>query len=194
MSQNILNLEQLLDRIGSMTEDADRVSLARIMEALGTRSFGPLLVVVGLILVSPLSIIPGMPTTMGILVFLIALQVLLHKQGLWIPGWLKKRSVGRRNADRALRRLRPVVRYIDRWIRPRMTLLVRGPSQYLIAAFCLAIALCMPLMEVVPMSASSAGLVLAAYGLSMVAYDGLLALIAFVLTGLVTGFVLVNVV
>ena len=39
-------------------------------------------------------------------------------------------------------------------------------------------------MEVVPFSANGAGIVLTIFGLSLIARDGLLALIAFVLTGI----------
>ncbi|MDV6317708.1 exopolysaccharide biosynthesis protein [Chromohalobacter sp. HP20-39] len=53
----------------------------------------------------------------------------------------------------------------------------------LVALFCFLIALAMPLMEVVPFSANGAGLALMMFGLSLMANDGLWALLALILTG-----------
>ncbi|MFN2381287.1 MAG: exopolysaccharide biosynthesis protein, partial [Guyparkeria sp.] len=57
------SLGDVLQRIAQVTADRDRVYFATIMDALGTRSFGPVLLLIGVILVSPLSGLPGMPTT-----------------------------------------------------------------------------------------------------------------------------------
>jgi hypothetical protein len=45
----------------------------------------------------------------------------------------------------------------------------------------------MPVMEVVPFSANAAGIALAAFGLALIAHDGVLALIAFVFTVITAG-------
>lgn len=57
----------------------------------------------------------------------------------------------------------------------------------MIAVVCLGIAATMPTMELVPLSSNAAGIALAAYGLSLIARDGLLALIAFVFTAITVG-------
>ena len=60
------------------------------------------------------------------------------------------------------------------------------------AVICMAVAAAMPLMEVIPFSANGAGLALMAFGLAIVARDGLLALMAFLATGGTTWFILNN--
>ncbi|WP_247639740.1 exopolysaccharide biosynthesis protein [Chromohalobacter moromii] len=60
---------------------------------------------------------------------------------------------------------------------------------YLVALFCFLIALAVPLMEVVPFSANGAGLALMMFGLSLMANDGLWALL--ILTGGTVGVVIV---
>lgn len=186
MAQELRNLEQMLDLISEIVEEQDRVSLEVIVETIGTRSFGPLLLMVGLILASPLSGIPGMATTMGIVVILIISQLFLNKKRFWLPRWLLKRSVEKKKADKAIGWLRPPARFIDRWLRPRLTVLVKGFSTYFIAFICIAIAIFMPMMELVPFSASGAGAVLAFYGLSLIANDGFLALVGFALTAIIS--------
>lgn len=67
-------------------------------------------------------------------------------------------------------------------LRRRLTVLVSGPSAYAMAVVCTVIALLLPFMELVPFSAHAVGLALVAFGLSLIAADGLLALLAFAVT------------
>jgi hypothetical protein len=100
-NQNITNLEQLLKRIGEAVKDQERVSLGLILEVVGHRSFGPILLVAGLIMLAPLiGDIPGVPVMMGMLVVLTAGQLLFRREHLWLPRWLLKRSVAQDKLDR----------------------------------------------------------------------------------------------
>ena len=102
MPDDAMNLEQLLDRLGKAEPGRPRVSLGMVVEALGGRSFGPLLVLAGLILVSPLSGVPGLSTTMAMLVLIIAVQMLCHREHFWLPQWVLDRSLPRDRLDKAL--------------------------------------------------------------------------------------------
>ncbi|MEX2573959.1 MAG: exopolysaccharide biosynthesis protein, partial [Balneolaceae bacterium] len=75
----------------------------------------------------------------------------------------------------------------------RFLLFTAGPAVQVIAAFCLLIATVMPLMEMIPFSANGAGAVFTTFGLSLIARDGLLSLIAFAFIALATGVVTYNV-
>ncbi|MDT8410342.1 MAG: exopolysaccharide biosynthesis protein [Wenzhouxiangellaceae bacterium] len=189
MAEESLDFEHLLDRIDEISEVDKQVTLARVVQALGSRSFGSLLLVVGLILFSPLSAVPGTATTMAVVLALIAVQMLLGRHGVWLPRWLLARSVSSASSGKAVERLRPAARFIDRFLKRRLTFLVHGSGIFLVAVVCLCLALLMPLMELVPFSASTAGLVILIFGLSLLACDGLMALSAFVLTGIVLGFI-----
>lgn len=189
MAQQPHNLQDLLDHIEDAACEHHRVSLETVMEAVGTRSFGPLLLAAGVVTASPLSGIPGMSTTAGLLVLLIALQLLSGKREFWLPQWLLRRSVAHRQVTRAFDWMRPPARAIDRLLRPRLIMLVHSSGTYVIALVCALIALGMPAMEVVPFSATGAGIALTAFGLALVSRDGLLALIAFGFTTLTFGLV-----
>jgi hypothetical protein len=179
MSEEIDNLEELLEQIEKAKKEGDPVSLESIVNAVGRRSFGPLLLMAGVILASPLSGIPGMPTAMSLLVLLIAVQMLWGREGFWLPRWLLNRSVQRGKVEKALGWLRPPARFIDRWLRPRLTALVQRAGAYVVAGVCILIAAGMPAMELVPFSATVAGVALAVFGLALVARDGVLALIGY---------------
>lgn len=187
-NQESSTVEQLLDRIGGADTESDRVSLRAILDAVGRRSFGPLILVAGLVTLAPLiGDIPGVPTIMATFVLLTAGQLLFGREYFWLPQWLLARSVSRDKLCKALAWLRRPARFFDRVLRPRLTMLTRGPGTYAIAVVCIIIALAMPPMELVPFSANGAGAALTAFGLSLIARDGLLALLALVVTAVTLG-------
>ena len=76
--QQLTNLEQLFDCIGKAAEQKrnEKVSIDSIMEMIGRRSFGPLLLLAGLIILAPvIGDIPGVPTIMGVFILLVAVHL-----------------------------------------------------------------------------------------------------------------------
>lgn len=189
-SEELPDLEGLLARIEQAEAEEHRVTLGAIIDSIGHRSFGPLLLVPGLVTVAPLiGDIPGVPTLMAVLVWLTTGQLLVGSERLWLPGWLQERSVGSDTLSTTIGRVRPVARVIDRWTGPRLTFLVRGPGTYVIAVVCLTIAAAMPPMELIPFSATGAGIALTVFGVSLMTKDGLLAVIGLTVTAGTFGFV-----
>jgi hypothetical protein len=182
MAQQPENLQQLLDRIHEAKPEEGKVSLGAIVAAVGDRSFGPLLLLAGLLTVSPLSGIPGMPTSMGVLTLMIASQLLFGRSQFWLPGWLVRRKISQDKIAKALKFLRPPARFIDRGVGPRLQFLVGGMGARCIALVCVILAVSMPPMEVVPFSVNGVGAILMLFGLALIARDGVLALTAFLFT------------
>ena len=116
------------------------------------------------------------------MVLVIVGQLLFNREYFWLPQWLLKRSVARAHFEKALRFLSKPARFIYKFIRPRMMPLTRSAANRIIAILCILIAVIMPLMEVVPFAGHSAGAVLTAYALSIIAQDGVLALIGMILS------------
>lgn len=181
--QELENLEQLLDRLSKAADSGQQVSLRAVLKAVGRRSFGPLLLMAGVVTLAPvIGDIPGVPTIVAALVFLTAGQLILRREHFWLPHWLLERSVAQDKLRKVLKWLRPAARLIDRLLRPRLTVLTHRTGVHVIAVMCLLIAAAMPAMELIPFSANGAGAALTAFGLSLVAHDGLLALLAFLVT------------
>lgn len=193
--QQVTNLEQLFDCIGeAATEKPDeKVSIDAIMDLIGRRSFGPMLLLAGLVILAPIiGDIPGVPSIMGMFVFLIAIQLLIGQEHFWLPSWLLERAISSEKLAKAVKWLRKPAHFIDKLIRPRLLIFVNGTAKYLIAVVCILIALMLPFMEVVPFSANAGGLALVAFGLALIAKDGLLALLSFILTGLTVWLIISN--
>jgi hypothetical protein len=192
-NQKLTNLEQLLDRIDEAANDRERVSLDAILQAVGRRSFGPILLVAGLVMFAPIiGDIPGVPTIMGVLVVLTIGQLLFRREHLWLPRWLLRRSVAQDKLRKALGWLCPPARFVDRLVRPRLSMFTHGTGMYVMVIVCVVIAAATPAMELVPFSANGAGAALIAFGLSLIAHDGLLALLAFLFTAGTLGLVVYN--
>ncbi|GGY86079.1 exopolysaccharide biosynthesis protein [Marinobacter zhanjiangensis] len=184
------DLDAVLERIRATDGDGTDVSVRDILTAAGTRTFGPVVVVAGLVVLAPLiGDIPGVPTLMSMLVLLTVGQLLFRRRHLWLPRWLSERKVPRDKLHTGARWLHKPARFLDRFTRPRLTVLMDGGGNLLLALACLLVALAMPLMEVVPFSANGGGLALMAFGLAMIARDGVVAIIALLLTGGTLGFI-----
>ncbi|MEX0604790.1 MAG: exopolysaccharide biosynthesis protein [Marinobacter sp.] len=182
-SNDLTNMEQLLDRIRSSAEDRDRVSVGDILDAVGKRSFGPIVLVAGLITLAPLiGDIPGIPTLLGLVVVLTLGQLMFRRRHIWLPNWITARNIQRDKLTKGLDWLHKPARKLDKLTRPRLIFLVEGPGLYVMAALCMAVALAMPAMEVIPFSANGGGLALMAFGLAIISGDGLVALIATIVT------------
>lgn len=178
--QQIANLEELLDHLRRAAEAGERdVTVERLLEAVGRRSFAPLLLLVGVLLVSPLSGIPTFPTLMGIMVSIVTLQMLCGRHYFWLPRWLLHRHLDRDRLLQVFDWLDTPARVTDRVLRPRLLALLRGPAERIIALLCFLLALALPVTEVVPFSSSMAGVAFLAFGLSLAAFDGALALLAY---------------
>jgi hypothetical protein len=184
------NLTDLIDSIENMKQDASRVSVDDVVQAVGRRSFGPLLLVAGLITLTPIiGDIPGMPTLMAALVLLVSVQLLMGREAFWLPSWLLKRSLARQTFDKGIKLTKKPARWIDGLLRVRLPWLTGYIGIRVTAVVCLLIALAMPPMEFIPFSANGAGLALSLLGLGLVARDGVALLLGFTLFGATCAFI-----
>ena len=88
---------EVLDRLNVLGASRERVTVDDIQGCLGRDAFGPTLLALGLLALSPVGDIPGAPTVLGIFIFSIGLQMAAGRKTLWIPRPLARRSVkGRR--------------------------------------------------------------------------------------------------
>jgi hypothetical protein len=175
-------LAEVVDQIITAGNRQDAVTVADILDSVGQRSFGPVLLVPGLIVLSPISGIPGVPTLGGIAVLLVAVQLLIGRECFWVPEFIMRRSVTRERLNSAGKLLMPMARFVDKLVKPRLAFLTRRPFNYVIAGTCVVIALVMPPLEAIPFANVVTAAAITAFGLALVAYDGALVLLAFALT------------
>lgn len=174
---HITSLTEMLDRLELAQQENGEVSVGAMLEATGRRSFGPLLLVPGLLVLSPLSGIPGVPTLAGCLVLLITVQLLAGREWFWLPRWILNRTITHQYFMKVFHGLRPFARITDKMLRPRLVGLTQNTAVYVVALVCLIVAITMPPLELVPFAATSAGVALTTFGLALIGHDGLLMLV-----------------
>lgn len=174
------DLEGLLNELNEVARtDGPKVSVEELYRAVGERSFGPLLLLAGLLGMTPVSAIPGAPTVLAIVTLLIAAQLLFGRRTLWLPRRLLRLSIPAGKLQATVKVARRPARFVDRVVRPRLAFLTGGIADRIVAAVCVVVALAVPPLELLPFVAFVPATAIAAFGLGLVARDGLLILVAF---------------
>ncbi|MEM1267468.1 MAG: exopolysaccharide biosynthesis protein [Pseudomonadota bacterium] len=153
--------------------DGNRVTVGHLLAAFGESAYGPLLLLPALIVVTPLSGIPLLPTVCGLIIALIALQLVLGRRHVWLPRVLLNRQIGRKSLLGALDRLEAPARWLDRRSRPRLSALVRPPLALAPALLCMLCGLAMPFLELLPLTSSLLGMAVSLMAVGFVMRDGL---------------------
>lgn len=176
-------VHDVVSRLDALTE-RDVLELEDIVEAFGETAFVPVLMVLALVVVSPLSGIPLLPTAFGLAIGLVASQMVLGRRTLWLPRMLRRRRISGAQLRGALRRTARLSDWLDRAARDRLRLLVSPPLDTVQKAACMVCGLAMPLLELVPFSSSILAGAVALFATGLLTRDGLFALLAAALMGL----------
>jgi hypothetical protein len=95
----------------------ERVSVEELTTALSDRSFAALIMLFSAPNLLPLP--PGSSTIFGIPLIMIASQLLIGRSRLWLPKWLRERSLDGRTFSRIAAGIGPILRRIEKLAKPR---------------------------------------------------------------------------
>jgi hypothetical protein len=175
-----LNLTGVLDHMDDQA-DGRKVTLGSIMDSLGGRGYGPLLLALALIEILPTGAIPGVPSLVALMVVLVAGQLVLGRRTPWVPEKLRKRGFEKKKLERAKPKVRRVTRKIDKILKPRLEQLANPLAVRLVAAVCVLLAITMPPLELLPFASSGPALAIAIFGVGLSVHDGLVILVGLVI-------------
>ena len=176
MQKNDGPLERLVLKVQERTIRGEAVSIGLLQQVAGSRAAGPILLLPALLVVSPLSIIPGVPSLVGLHTVVVAGQIVIGRDSIWLPNWLNRRTLPARHAEKLMGFLLPVSRFADGLSRRRLLPLTGSLARRLGAAVCVAMGAVMPLLEFIPLSSTVAASVIAVFALSLTARDGAITL------------------
>lgn len=189
------SLNELLDRIDEAAEESEEVSMETVMEAVGRRSFAPLLLLVGMVAIAPgIGDIPGVATLLGIFVLTVSVQLLFGRKEFWLPKWILNRKAKREKLKKMAKSkwLRKPAKWIDSAVTERLEFFTGPGATYAVAVACTVLALTLPFTEVVPFSTMAVSFGLVAFGVSLIAHDGLMALAGYVISAVTIGLVVLG--
>ncbi|PAY16892.1 hypothetical protein CKO51_24465 [Rhodopirellula sp. SM50] len=183
--------ENILDELHDAADQHDPLTFGAVLDVLGQQSFTPVLLLIGLIMAVPgPADIPGVPVVLGLLVIIVAAQIVMHREHLWVPSWIERRKVTAERARTMISWVRTPARWMDRLTKARYQWLIDHAGASLIAVACILIAMTTPVLEFIPFSANIAGAAIAAYAIALLARDGLVAGIALALSIAIGGVVI----
>ncbi|MDA0219702.1 MAG: exopolysaccharide biosynthesis protein [Proteobacteria bacterium] len=168
-------LGDVLDTLVRKTDG--QVSLDQVLEAIGSRGFGPMVATVGFIAVAPTGAIPGVPSTCAVIILLLSVQIFLPRRHPWLPAPLRRISIPHARLRKAVEKAEPVTHRIDRWFGRRLTALSGKAMEPLVASVCIVMALTMPPLELVPFAAAAPGRAITVLGIALTARDGVMTLV-----------------
>ena len=170
----------LTDIIDDIVADArdGALTLGDILDDLGDRSYGPLFFVMGLIILTPIGAVPGVPIVIGAVLIILSAQFVLGLRHPWMPARFRRLSVSVEKAIATREKVRPFLRFVDRFVDERLCWVVSKPLRIFAALSIVFLSLTMVPLEFVPFGVAAPGAAITAFGLAIVARDGLVMLIA----------------
>jgi len=175
---------------GGGDSNGDTVPVRALHETLGTDSFGPILVVAGLLCLTPIGVVPGVPTGLAVVVLLLSVQFVAGRERIWLPDFILDRHLDAERLEKSLRILKRIAGPVDRLFTPRLSFMVEGRGTRFVGGFTAGMALFIPPLEFVPFTVTIPAVTIAAIGLGLLTRDGLVVLGALIFAGL--GFLIVG--
>ncbi|SLN58315.1 Exopolysaccharide synthesis, ExoD [Roseivivax jejudonensis] len=175
----VTSLGELLARI--RPEPGDKtVSVQEILEKIGDRSFPAAILVPALILISPVSGIPGTPTIGALVIVTITVQALARRDHLWLPGFLRRRRIGAERLRQGLDFLKKPAAWVDRHSRNRWRMLSRFPFSTGALVAILLTAMTWPALELLPFFTSFGATAVSLFAIGLMIRDGLYIIAGYV--------------
>ncbi len=178
MTSTAPRTSELLTAIAAR-ETNDLLVLDELLGAFDRRAFGVMLLAVVLPVLLPIPV--GMGAIVGPLVSLLGLQLMLRLHKPWMPEKLRQRPFSRQTFARFIARMAPWMRRLEHLSRPRIEVLFAGVLGNLLTGSML-LALGLVLALPIPLTNYPLGFLVMGYAFALIERDGVLLVIAWVLT------------
>lgn len=173
-------LTDLLDRLSEAAGGAE-VSVSDVLAQLGSRAITPFILVVAVLMISPLSGIPGAPTFAAIIIVMLSAQALFGRRRLWLPGWIMRLHIRSAALNKAIDWIRKPCAFIDRHSTHRLAVLTDGPMRWVTLLMCAVVPLFWPPLEVLPFFTSFGALIVSLFAFGLFTRDGVFVLAGYII-------------
>ena len=113
---------------------AERLTLGELIEALGPRGYGVMIVLFALPNLLPIYI-PGLSPIFGIPLLIICAQLAWGLPTPRLPGFLTRRSMKRSDLRMIAEKALPWLRRVERWVKPRPSFITTRTGERIIGAY-----------------------------------------------------------
>jgi hypothetical protein len=154
-----------------------RVTVGDLIKSIEGRGFSALILFPALLVVLPTGAIPGMPAICAIIIILFAGQRLFGLKQVYLPQKLMKISIPREKLDGLLKKSKPALKFVDRFIEDRLGFLCNPITEHIIAGLCIVLALTFFPLGIIPFAVLPPSMAILLMSLGLLARDGLLVLL-----------------
>ncbi|WP_397505119.1 exopolysaccharide biosynthesis protein [Qipengyuania sp. R86523] len=180
------SMGDVLGELDELAANHDEVRVADVLDDFGARSFGPFIMIPAVLEITPVGGIPGVPTVLALFIALIAVQLLIGRDHVWMPQFVQRRAVGSKKLHKAVGKLKGMANFLDRHSKGRLEGLTKGTAIKLVAAVIIALCCTVPPLEFLPFASTIPMLAIAVLGLALTVRDGALLLGSLLFAGLAT--------
>jgi hypothetical protein len=165
------------------SSSGEQITLGQFLDPLGERAFGFLILILALPNFIPVPI--GVGGVMGVLVIVVGLQMLAGLEHPWLLGKLRSRGIQRASVEKFVKRLTPVLRWLEKVCRPRLEVLTQHPGHRVtgLLLVLIGVALALP----IPFTNYLFGLLLVFYAVALIERDGIALIVAWIASAGVAG-------
>ena len=154
---------------GLAVQPGERVTVSDIIATLRERAFALLIVLLGLADCVPMP--PPVPSVCAVLLIVVAAQIGAGRRTPWLPQRIMESSIARRDVERAVVRVLPLVEKLERFAKPRLRLFDGGSGAVMTSVILVLLAVgiltAAPFVGHIPF-----GIAVALIGLGQVERDG----------------------
>jgi hypothetical protein len=151
----------------------ERVSVGRLVAGLGRRAFGLALLIFALFCCIPTP--PGGATFAGIAILFITLQLMFGRERLWLPRFVRQKTVSRDLLTRMVDRTLPWVARFEKLCRPRLALVSGGVGRIFIGLVLIVLAIVI-ILPIPVLGNLPPGVAVAAIAIGLSEQDGVVLL------------------
>ncbi|SDU32314.1 exopolysaccharide biosynthesis protein [Stappia sp. ES.058] len=151
-----------------------------ILRATGSRAAGPLLFLPAMVMISPVGAVPGVPVVLSTLIIIVAAQLVLGAQSIWLPALIRKREIPEKRVSETIDRLRPYAHRLDRFLGRRLSILTGETMSRMIALLCIVLAVLVYPATLIPLAAALPGGAIMLLALGLLTRDGIVTLLGLI--------------
>jgi hypothetical protein len=180
-------MEEVIDEAIELA-DHGKVSLHELLHAWGDRVYGPLFIILGLVVLTPIAAVPGVAAVIGLVVASFALQMAAGRHHPWAPRFALGLSVKEASLKTARAKLAPTLAALDALIKERLDWASGRAERRVAAAVVAVLGLAMVPFDFIPFADAPPAVGIVLYGVAITARDGLVMLIAAATTAAIVVF------
>ncbi|QMT61470.1 exopolysaccharide biosynthesis protein [Legionella sp. PC997] len=178
MSTKTTHSSDILLEIANHKDLKGELTYQEILQILGERAFGIVLLFFALPSALPFSTVPGVSVVFSVPIALFACQMVFARKTLWLPQIIAKRTIHQKTISKVIYATVPYLTKIEYFLKPRWEFMTSRCMEIIngILIFCLAIFLMLP----IPLSNFIFAALLIIFSLGLIERDGVLLVLGYI--------------